>query len=750
MSPLSPPLLLSAVLVGLTSSLWPREAAWLDFSARETQADPNPPAAPSPNNSGHVGTAIGTALAFESVYDQGFSPTVTVAVTGEAQRGTKPWPDLSVLPDLSVAHALPPHTDGAIPAGAVLQYEWLGSYSLQAVDAGRPVYSKTGGRLLWFCVPPGCISVPADACTLLGPVYLPNCWPSAGRGAAEDARWQLAARCMHLQLHHLPRAGGEMQTWNVGWRGYAGVLVARDTAATPQAVLTWLRWSGTGYTRLSSVRVVAGEAGRIYASAMEGDMQGQVAQAPCRILLVAPLVEPHFSFLAVSPKCATQGLKVCPVYYVEPHRELRCQKRLINGRRAYRSSPPGDSSDVTLLWFNNITGSWILSSRRVFIGLQWMSDHTWPGPWHLSALGDASLSPTLVKVWTGLDSDEQSSWYATAGLRFVSGAERAKHREAWLGIVASEFIRLKISTCNNEARDYWYGLIEAGGIHPGAERATMPSHASRCLAAASYLVRDCEPLPKQSVPDAVVGLSAVDIFRAELSFWSALLVAIDTTVAGLQIFALHLLGVVMVTAPSCRRCSPLAVAILAATVNAILAAAACMSPRDGFIINLVALPLILLSALSGFKIAYNLAKVDEAAALAAAANAPPPQDGVRQAPAPQTFWPPNLHVESIPPSAPVPPAFCCPITMAAMANPAITPRGTSYDREALCDWITKRHRYPGGEARSPKRATAWRARCDSARAYMRSQGPGTLELDQIAPNYALRQLMEAWIAGHTA
>lgn len=491
-----------------------------------------------------------------------------------------------------------------------------------------------------------------------------------------------------------------MQTWNVGWRGYAGVLVARDTAATPQAVLTWLRWSGTGYTRLSSVRVVAGEAGRIYASAMEGDMQGQVAQAPCHVLLVAPLVEPHFSF-----ECATHGLKVCPVYYVEPHRELRCQKRLINGRRAYRSSPPGDSSDVTLLWFNNITGSWILSSRRVFIGLQWMSDHTWPGPWHLSALGDASLSPTLVKVWTGLDSDEQSSWYTTAGLRFVSGAERA----------------------------------------------TMPSHASRCLAAASYLVRDCEPLPKQSVPDAVVGLSAVDIFRAELSFWSALLVAIDTTVAGLQIFALHLLGVVtVVTAPSCRRCSPLAVAILAATVNAILAAAACMSPRDGFIINLVALPLILLSALSGFKIAYNLAKVDEAAALAAAANAPPPQDGVRQAPAPQTFWPPNLHVESIPPSAPVPPAFCCPITMAAMANPAITPRGTSYDREALCDWITKRHRYPGGEARSPKRATAWRARCDSARAYMRSQGPGTLELDQIAPNYALRQLMEAWIAGHTA
>ena len=27
-----------------------------------------------------------------------------------------------------------------------------------------------------------------------------------------------------------------------------------------------------------------------------------------------------------------------------------------------------------------------------------------------------------------------------------------------------------------------------------------------------------------------------------------------------------------------------------------------------------------------------------------------------------------------------------------------------------------------------------------------AQGPGTLELDQIAPNYALRMLIEAWIA----
>ena len=31
-----------------------------------------------------------------------------------------------------------------------------------------------------------------------------------------------------------------------------------------------------------------------------------------------------------------------------------------------------------------------------------------------------------------------------------------------------------------------------------------------------------------------------------------------------------------------------------------------------------------------------------------------------------------------------------------------------------------------------------------------AQGPGTLQLDQIAPNYALRMLMEEWIAAHAA
>ena len=80
--PFSPMHLIGAVLVGsgwLTTSLgWPREA-WPNFPLQnEALSHPNPPVA-SPNHAG-------TALAFESVYARsvrGFSPTVTVAVTGE-------------------------------------------------------------------------------------------------------------------------------------------------------------------------------------------------------------------------------------------------------------------------------------------------------------------------------------------------------------------------------------------------------------------------------------------------------------------------------------------------------------------------------------------------------------------------------------------------------------------------------------------------------------------------------------------
>ena len=90
--------------------------------------------------------------------------------------------------------------------------------------------------------------------------------------------------------------------------------------------------------------------------------------------------------------------------------------------------------------------------------------------------------------------------------------------------------------------------------------------------------------------------------------------------------------------------------------------------------------------------------------------------------------------------------------MGPMANPAITPRGTSYDREALREWTTKWHRYPGGEVRAalPANMQPHGAPVDSARASLRTQGPGTLEFDQIAPNYALRQIMEAWIITQAA
>ena len=103
-----------------------------------------------------------------------------------------------------------------------------------------------------------------------------------------------------------------------------------------------------------------------------------------------------------------------------------------------------------------------------------------------------------------------------------------------------------------------------------------------------------------------------------------------------------------------------------------------------------------------------LTAVTAAAAAAANTATPPPpprRTVVREVPQPQTFWPTALRVESVSPSAPVPPAFICPITMAPMANPAITPRGTSYDREALSDWISNEHRYPGGEARATRKPT---------------------------------------------
>ena len=72
----------------------------------------------------------------------------------------------------------------------------------------------------------------------------------------------------------------------------------------------------------------------------------------------------------------------------------------------------------------------------------------------------------------------------------------------------------------------------------------------------------------------------------------------------------------------------------------------------------------------------------------------------------------------------IPEAFVCPLTMGVMRQPAITPRGTTYEFEALVRWIDSRGRYPAGEA-------------------------GALYRDELAPNLALRNLVEAWVKEQT-
>ena len=68
-----------------------------------------------------------------------------------------------------------------------------------------------------------------------------------------------------------------------------------------------------------------------------------------------------------------------------------------------------------------------------------------------------------------------------------------------------------------------------------------------------------------------------------------------------------------------------------------------------------------------------------------------------------------------------PEAFICPLSLDIMRQPAVTPRGTTYDREALSRWVTAERRYPAGEAASP------------------------LRMDQLAPNLIVRNLIQAWL-----
>ena len=90
-------------------------------------------------------------------------------------------------------------------------------------------------------------------------------------------------------------------------------------------------------------------------------------------------------------------------------------------------------------------------------------------------------------------------------------------------------------------------------------------------------------------------------------------------------------------------------------------------------------------------------------------------------------WPPPLRVaESVTARlqtgdlAP-PEPFICPLTFDLMREPTVTPRGTTYEREALTRWITAEGRFPLLEAN------------------------GNLGVEQLAPNLTVRNLIEVWL-----
>ena len=92
-----------------------------------------------------------------------------------------------------------------------------------------------------------------------------------------------------------------------------------------------------------------------------------------------------------------------------------------------------------------------------------------------------------------------------------------------------------------------------------------------------------------------------------------------------------------------------------------------------------------------------------------------------------THWPALLRIPKsietrmIQSTLVAPEAFICPLSLDLMRQPAITPRGTTYDREVLSRWVTAEGRYPAGEAASP------------------------LRMNQLAPNLIVRNLIQAWL-----
>ena len=96
---------------------------------------------------------------------------------------------------------------------------------------------------------------------------------------------------------------------------------------------------------------------------------------------------------------------------------------------------------------------------------------------------------------------------------------------------------------------------------------------------------------------------------------------------------------------------------------------------------------------------------------------------------PCTHWPSPLVIpESLDKrigDTDTPREFVCPLTLGLMRQPAVTPHGTTYDYEAVASWADAKGRYPAHESNQP------------------------LSRSDLAPNRALRGMIEEWVAARS-
>lgn len=100
----------------------------------------------------------------------------------------------------------------------------------------------------------------------------------------------------------------------------------------------------------------------------------------------------------------------------------------------------------------------------------------------------------------------------------------------------------------------------------------------------------------------------------------------------------------------------------------------------------------------------------------------------RLCPPPVRHWPPPLAIPEaldLMRDGSIPKEFLCPLTLGLMRQPAITPHGTTYDYEELASWADTKGRYPANESSEP------------------------LSRAELAPNRALRSLIEALVAARS-